>query len=411
MKRWIIWIAVLLAVAAVLYQAFRPQPVTVETTPVRQGLFERTVDEDGLVQVRSRYLVGSPTAGTADRIMLRVGDTVKPGDAIAYIRPLPPALQDTRLVSELREAAGAARAGEMRARAQVARTRAAVQNARAEYQRAIELANQGFTARSTADTARSLLVQQQHALRAAEFDYVAARHQTQMALATLQRSGAPHASDTANTTDATSGSAGVQTSTAAVSVTSPVNGRILKVLHESAGPVSPGTGLVEIGDVEQLEAVIDVLSEDASVLRLAMPVRLKAGRRADTLFGQVSRIEPVAHTDVSTLGVEEQRVNVIVEFSRGEGDDVLGDGYRVDANIVVQSVRDALLVPIGAVIRTEDGWQVFVDDNGVATARAVSVNGRNNNLAWIEEGVSVGESVIVYPPDALRAGDRVRTGV
>lgn len=410
MKRWIVRIALLLLVVTALAYAFKPQPVTVETAVVRQGVFESTVDEDGLIRVRSRYLVASPTAGRADRIVLEVGDTVKPGDLITSIRPLPPSLQDARIVSELNEAVGAARAGEMRARAQVARSRAALQNARNEYQRAIELANQGFTSRSTADSAQSLLVQQQQALKAAEFEYQAAQHQTRMALAAAQQAGGNPGGDDSGGPAASNDESSNQNGDprGLVAVTAPVSGQVLQVLRESEGPVSSGTGLVEIGDTNRLEAVIDVLSEDATALRPAMPVRLDAGRGIDTLFGQVVRVEPVAKTRVSTLGVEEQRVNVIVELSGVQAPQVLGDGYRVDASIVTRSERNALLVPIGALIRTGTGWQVFVVNDKQAELRPVEISARNNNEVWLGSGVTAGEKVIVYPPDSLEPGDMVK---
>lgn len=392
-KRWVIWIAIAAALIAALAWAFRPRAIVVETAMAKRGTFEQTVNEDGLVQVRSRYLVASPTTGLAERISLRVGDTISPGDRIATIRPLPPALQNTRMVSELKEALGAAQASELQANAQTSRVRAAVEKARSDYWRANKLADQGFTARSQAESVRLILAQQTQALRAAEFESEAARHKTEMARAALQQTDAGTTAD--------------PQPMALVSVDSPVSGRVLKVLHESEGPVSPGTGLVEIGDTNQLEAVIDVLSEDATVLRPGMPVRLSAGRELDSISGQVLRIEPVAQTQVSTLGVEEQRVNVVVTFEPPDNGLPLGDGYRVDASIVTQSVKDAVLVPIGALVRASDGWQVYTVKDGRAQANRVGVKARNGTSVWLESGINEGAPVIVYPPDSLSIGDRV----
>ncbi len=393
MKKWISWAVIAIALIAALVWAFRPRATIVETALTQRGMFEQTINEDGLIRVRSRYLVASPTAGLAERIVLRVGDSIKPGDRIATIRPLPPALQNARMVSELKEALGAAQASELRASAQVSRVRAAVQKARSDYWRANKLADQGFTARSQAESARLVLAQQTQALRASEFEFEAARHQTEMARAALQRSDGSKATKLQ--------------STGLVAVNSPVTGRVLKVLHESEGPVSPGTSLVEIGDTNQLEAVIDVLSEDATQLRPGMSVRLAAGREFASMSGRVTRIEPIARTQVSTLGVEEQRVNVVVTFQTPDMELPLGDGYRVDASIVTKAVNDAILVPIGALVRASKGWKVFVVKDGRAVVSRVNVKARNGTSVWLESGVREGDPVIVYPPDSLSVGDRV----
>ncbi|MGC1441039.1 MAG: hypothetical protein WA888_10560, partial [Burkholderiaceae bacterium] len=257
-KTQLVWTTLGLVLIVALFWAFRPRPLVVETAVAALGLFEQTINEDGLVQVRSRYRIASPNAGHADRISLRVGDRVNPGDPIVTIRPLVPALQDARELSQLREAYGAAQASQLRAQANVARARAMVQQARADYTRARELADQGFTARSLAETASLLLTQQLQNLKAAEFENQSSVHQAQMASAALQRFdgsvpeiGADRASAGSNTAIAsTDNPRTLQPSE--LTINSPVAGYVLSVLHVSEGAVSAGTGLIEVGDIDQL---------------------------------------------------------------------------------------------------------------------------------------------------------------
>lgn len=398
LRRWLVWSGLFVLLLAALIWAFRPRAVAVEMTSTRLGLFEQTIDEDGLVRVRSRYVVLSPAAGTASRIDLVVGDQVAPGDLIALIQPLPPALQDARASSELLEAFRAAQASRFRAQAEVARVRAAMQQAQADYDRARELADQGFTAKSQADKARLLLSQEQQALRAVRFAEQAAIHQSEMARVAL-------AQQRGQGTE-------WQTATAepdSIRVRSPVAGHVLKVVRQSEGAISTGAELIEIGDVSQLEAVIDVLSEDATILESTMTVRLKSGTNRVGWIGQIRNVEPVAHTKVSTLGVEEQRVNIIVDFPPGQSNLTLGDGYRVQATIVVAAERDAPLIPIGAASRDAEGWHVFVVEAGQAIRRGISVQARSTSDVWVAQGLEVGEQVIVYPSDMVKDGVRVRS--
>ncbi|MGH1360845.1 MAG: efflux RND transporter periplasmic adaptor subunit [Burkholderiaceae bacterium] len=396
--RFLLW-----AVAAVVLigsgiWAFMPQPVTVEANQVRLGVFEQDIREDGLIRVRNRYMVTSPVAGTVSRISLKVGDHLKLDDPIAVIRALPPTLHDARSRWGLQEAYRAAQAAQLRARAEVARARSAVQQASADYQRARELADQGFTAVSQADSARRLLAQQNQSLEAAQFAAQAASHQAEMAR-TAVLSGDQLPLDDA-----------VDPGLAEIPIRAPVGGVVLKLLHESEGPVIPGTQLLEIGDTSQLEAVVDVLSVDATSLRAGMTVRLNAGSGISPLFGYVSRVEPVARTKVSTLGVEEQRVDVVVEFSHADQAQALGDGYQVEVTIVTRTQRDALLLPIGALIRDSDGWYAYVADDDKVRQHRVEVLARNAQHAWIGKGVEAGDWAIVYPPDSVKPGVSVRFG-
>jgi len=387
------WALAVAAIAALVVWAFRPQPVSVETRRVELADFEQTVDEEGRTRVRDRYVVAAPAAGRLERIRLRAGDAVEAGDVIAVLRPTMPTLRDARTIAELRERVGAASARKLAADAQVARARAALEQARHDAERADRLANQGFTSRAAQDEARLELDQRAQALRAAEFDQRAADHELALARATLAHG------------DAAARAPDVETR---VEIRSPVRGRVLGVAQESEAAVALGTPLIEIGDPGSLEAVIEVLSQDALRIAPGMPARLETSPALAPLAGTVRRVEPSGRTKISTLGVEEQRVNVIVDLAAGPDMPVsLGDGYRVEARIVVLSRPGVPVVPVGALFRDGEHWNVFTVEAGVAHKRRVELGARNQHIAWVTGGLRTDATVVVYPPDVLRDGSRV----
>ncbi|HEX9052855.1 MAG TPA: HlyD family efflux transporter periplasmic adaptor subunit, partial [Anaeromyxobacter sp.] len=194
--------------------------------------------------------------------------------------------------------------------------------------------------------------------------------------------------------------------TATVDVRAPVNGAVLRVLRESAGPVAAGTPLLEVGDPSRLEVVLDLPTGDA--------VRVRPGQRATatgwggaTLTASVRRVEPSAYTKVSPLGVEEQRVDVLLDPS-GEGWTALGDGFSVDVHVVVEEVGEAVRVPTSALVRSGEGWAVYAVENGRARRRGVEVTARGASVAAVAGGVRPGEQVLVQPGDDVEDGTRVR---
>ncbi len=191
-------------------------------------------------------------------------------------------------------------------------------------------------------------------------------------------------------------------------VTAPVSGIVLNVLQESERAVTPGTPLAEIADPQDLEIVVDVLSADALEIRPGADVAIEHWGGTTPLQGRVRRVEPAAFTKISTLGVEEQRVNVLVDLtSPPELWKGLGDAFRVDARITVFRQNDAIVVPAGAVFRVGDEWSVFVVANGRAERRTVTLLRRSGRLAAIATGVESGELVVVYPGDKVSSGTRV----
>jgi HlyD family secretion protein len=395
-RRLLIWTLAIALPAALAFWAFQKPAIVVEIRPVVLADFERTIDEEGKTRVRDRYLVAAPAAGRLERIALKAGDAVQAGDMVAVLRPTLPQLRDARTISELRERVGAAEARKLAADAQLARTRAALDLARAEARRVDRLADQGFVSPATRDDARLKLAQQEQAVRAARFEQDASLHELALARTSLAQGDQP--ADGRPTEQP-----------ARVVIASPVEGRVLKVIQESEGAVALGAPLLEIGDPRSLEAAVELLSQDALQVAAGMPARLRPAPSLPALQAIVRKVEPSGRTKISTLGVEEQRVNVILDFAAAEGPpETLGDGYRIDASIIVLRKPGVPVVPIGALFRDGEQWTVFVAEQSIARKRAVQPGARNQHQAWIAEGLKPGEHVIVYPPDALIDGAQIR---
>lgn len=391
-RHWI-WIAIGLALTiTALVWAFRPQPVPVETAEVRRGLFAQTIDEDGKTRVRERYVVAAPVAGQLARVRVKAGDAVRAGAPVAVLSPPAPAMIDARTARELNERIAAANAARRQAQARVARAEAGLEQAQVDLARQKRLQGEGFVAAAALDQAELAVRVQTRESEAARFAHEQAAHELDLARAALL-----HAQEGAATRRA-----GTEWQIGA-----PVDGRVLRVLQESETVVGIGTPLLEIGDPTDLEVVVDVLSTERLRIADGARVEIDAGGGL-RLEGRVQRVEPAAFTKVSALGVEEQRVNVILDFA-GPLDTIwtLGDAFRVEAHIVTYRAEDAVKVPVGALFREGEGWAVFVAQDGAAAKRAVRVARRNGAEAMVEDGLAAGERVIVYPSDALRDGSAI----
>jgi HlyD family secretion protein len=375
--------------------ALRAQPVVVEIGQATRGTFEQAVSDDGKTRVRERYTVAAPLAGRVERIRLKAGDPVNAGQAVAVLRPSAPAFLDARTARELEARVGAAEAQQARARAEAARVSAQRDQASADLERQGRLAREGFVSATAREQAELALRTAERTLEAARFAEDAAGHDVQQARAALVRyraeSGARVPSGTA------------------WEVTAPAAGRVLKVVQESEGPVALGAPLLEIADSRSLEAVVDVLSQESVGIRPGMSARIDLGPGVAPLAARVRLVEPAAFTKISALGVEEQRVNVVLDFAEPlDRVQTLGDGFRVEASIVTQRIDDAVKAPVGALFRDGDGWAVFAVEGDRAVKRPVKVPHRNGVDAHIESGLKPGDKVVVYPPDTLRDGARIR---
>ena len=379
----------LIVLAALAAWALRAPPVSVELAPVERGVFEQTVSDDGKTRVRERYTVFAPLAGRLERIRLKAGDPVERGQVVALLTPVAPALLDARSVRELGARVGAAEAQHQRAKAEVARVMAQRDQAQADFERQAKLFKDGFISATAREQAELALRTAERTVEAARFAESAAGHELNQARAALARYK--------------SGEAGANWE-----VTSPVKGSVLKVVQESEGAVALGAQLLELADARSLEVVVDVLSQESVAIRPGMPARIELGRGVASLAARVRLVEPAAFTKISALGVEEQRVNVVLDFAEPlDKVQTLGDAFRVDAAIVTHRVGNAVKVPVGALFRDGEGWAVFVADYGRAVKRAVKAPLRNGAEALVEEGLKPGERVVVYPSDALRDGSRI----
>lgn len=374
--------------------AFRPQPMLVEVAEVTRGHFEQIVEDDGKTRVRERYVVSAPLAGKLRRIELKAGDKVNRGALLALIEPSIPALLDVRTERELTERLGAAEAGKQRSAATVARAQATLDKSRADLARARKLAASGFVSPTQVEQAELELKVNVRELEAAQFAEHAAGHDVETARAALMRAR-----------EGTSG----KPSGRRWEVHSPVAGQVLKVIQESETAVAIGAPLLEIGDPADLEVVVDLLSTDAVQVRPGNAVRIERWGRAEPLEGRVRRVEPSAFTKISALGVEEQRVNVVIDLNPPAGKwQSLGDGFRVDARIIVASLDNVVKVPVAALFRAGDQWAVFTISGGRASKRTVDLARRGSLEAMVADGLQPGEKVIVHPGDAVKEGSRVK---
>lgn len=395
-RKWIrigAWSAAGIALLALLAWAFAPAPVAVEVAAVARGPFKRTVDEDGKTRVRERYVVSAPLAGRLLRVELKPGTPVERGTLLATLLPAAPALLDARSTRELTERLGAAEAEHSRAGAAIERATVALGQAQADLQRATQLAQQGFVSKENLERGQREVELKAKERKVTEFDGHVAEHQVAVAKAALLTVRDPSARDSARQ----------------LPIRSPVAGQVLRVAQESEAVVPIGAPIVEVGDPRDLEVVVDVLTADAALIRPGVAVELDHGGGAHPAPGQVRLIEPAAFTKVSALGVEEQRVNVLIDFVGLPADwGNIGDAHRVDARIVVDSRADAVTLPVGAAFRAGDGWAVFVVSDGRAHLRRVALGPRGGLLAVVDGGIEPGEQVIVYPSDAVRDGVRVK---
>jgi HlyD family secretion protein len=382
-----VWLSAI-GIGGLLAAALWPTTVPVDVAVVGRGPLVVTVDEEGQTRVRQRYVVSAPVTGRVLRIDLEPGDPVTRGAVVARVQPETPPLLDARTRAEAQAAIEAARAVLGRARAEEQRMRAALAQAERERTRAGQMLDAGVGTPQDVDVRQAELEVARENVNAAMYAVRAAESDLQRAEARL----APAAAATGGV----------------VSVRAPVEGVVLKRVRESESVVSAGEPLVEIGDPRALEIVSDLLSTDA--------VRVKPGARAIVeqwggareLAAKVRRVEPSGFTKISALGVEEQRVNVILDFvDPVEAWAALGDGYRVEVRIVLWESPDVLKVPTGALFREAEQWAVYVAAGGRATRTIVKLGQQTGREAEITSGMTEGTRVILYPGDTLTDGVRI----
>lgn len=379
-----------LILIALIVAGLWPRPVAVEVAAVSRGPLVVTVDEEGMTRVRNRYVVSAPVAGQMRRIDWKAGAVVQAGRTVlAVLESAGADFLDTRsaALAEARvRAAGAAREA---AQAQRDRALAAARMYAAEFTRVRQLRDQKVLSPQEYDTAQMKAETAAQDARAAEFALKVAEFELEQARAVLAR-GQP-------------GGGGEP-----LVITSPVNGRILRVLQESARVVGAGLPLVEVGDPTDLEVRIEVLSRDGVAIQPGARVLLEQWGGSEPLVARVRLVEPSAFTKISALGVEEQRVYVIADFVEPvDRRPTLGDSYRVEARIVVWERPDALRAPAGALFQQGGGWKSFLVEGGRARLRAVKAGRGNGVETEILDGIDEGVQLVMYPGDKVTDGARV----
>jgi len=367
-------------IVALVLLVLRPEVIPVETSVIERGPLRVTVDEDGETRVQDRYVVSAPVTGRMVRLECEVGDSVAVGQVLARVYPLP---LDTRTRAEAAARLEAAEASRRAAEARVEQARALWSESRRALERLERVSTDvpGSVAGQRLDEARTAERTAALALQEAESVMDAAEHEVQSARATLA------GSDTASSEPTV--------------VRAPAAGRVLRLYEECERIVMAGSPILEIGDPDRLEIVVDVLTEDAGRLEVGAHARVTTGAGGDTLHARTLRIEPSAFTKVSPLGIEEQRVNVILSF---EDSAVLGDRYRVDASLVTWESDDVLLVPMSALFRSDSRWSVFLVEEERARLTHVELAHQGRSSAEVLEGLDVGDVVVLYPSETLEDG-------
>jgi HlyD family secretion protein len=368
-----------LALAVLL---LREEPLRVDIGKVEKGGMQVTVDEQGETRSHDRFVVTAPVAGKLARIVLHDGDEVKLDQEVAQIAPLPLSVRES---SEQMARIAAAQSQQREAEELVRHAQEDLEQATRERKRVEQLVKDGFMSAQVAEQARN-------AEATIGNEVAAARHRARSAAAEVRL--------------AKSGLIAVQGGKEALfKVRSPVAGRILRIPDQSERVVAAGTPLLIVGDLSKLEVVIEMLSSEAVKVKTDMPVILDGWGGSQPLRAQVQRVEPYAYTKVSALGIEEKRTNVVADFVDGMPE--LGDGFRVNAHIVVWEADEVIKVNASALFRCDDMWCAFVVEKGRAKKRVLKIGHRNAREAEVLEGLASGETVIRHPANQIEDGTRV----
>jgi HlyD family secretion protein len=385
-RRRIVLGIIALLIAAALAYGFRPQPIDVDTAPVRRGPLQVAIEQEGRTRVVDRYVITAPVSGYARRIALDAGDAVQRGATLVELEPVRAEALDARHRAEALARINAASSTAEGAAQRAGAAATAAQLTRNEFLRVEALRQSGHATAADEDRTASAAVRAAAELRSALFGVATARHELDAAQTALKYTG----------------SAGTG---APLPVRAPVSGSVLRIPRKSEGPVAAGQALVEIGDPRALEVEVDLLSADAVQVHPGTAVLFERWGGAAPLKGVVRVVEPAGFTKVSALGVEEQRVWVIVALTSPAPDwQRLGDGYRVEARLIVWEANDVLQLPASALFRDGDGWAAFVIEQGKARKRRVSIGHGNGLQTELVAGIDAGARVIVHPDDRIRDG-------
>lgn len=390
-RRLLLSLVGLALVAGVVY-GFLPQAVVVELAPVQRGPLQVSLVEEGQTRVKDRFVIAATVDGLVCRIDLEVGDTVAAGQLLAHLEPLPATVLDPRSRAEASARVATAQAALRATREQAEAAGADAEYAEKELARLERLFQAGNLSQGELDQARAEARRSGARARAANFAVEEARFALEAARAVLEIGAATETTETPEQ----------------VPIRSPVDGKVLAVQQKSECVASRGQPLLEVGDPRALEVAVDVLSADAVRLAPGMKVWLERWGGDQPLEGRVRTVEPTGFTKVSALGVEEQRVLVIVDIvSPTAAWSRLGDGYRVEARFILWEETSVLQIPLGALFRQGENWAVFLVEDGRAQTRTVTPG--HQGALWVEilDGLTPGQQVVVHPPGNLSDGAKI----
>lgn len=381
----IVWIVVVALVGGFVAWSMRPKAVVVEAARIEKSILRVTIDAEAKTRMMDKYVVSAPTSGQLQRIMLRAGDVVKQGALLAEMRPSAPPLLDTRGREQALSNLRAAEDARSQAGVVAKRSEELLEASTREYARGQALMERGVINSEQLDHMRIDWLERKKQYESSMFASRVAGHQYESAKASLGWS------------EGTRGKP--------IPITSPVSGYILHVFQESEGMVQAGASLVEIGDPNRIEINADVLTTDAVGIRAGQHATLDGWGASHPLSARVRRVEPAAFTKVSSLGIEEQRVHVVLDLlDPPSAWNALGDGYRVYAHIEVLSRPNVLVLPLGALFRQGDAWAVFTVKGDHAYLQRVEIGARNKSHAEVIKGVVASDSIILHPTDAVTDG-------
>jgi HlyD family secretion protein len=380
------------AIVLLLILAFLPGPVLVDTEQVTRGYLSQTIVEEGRTRIRDRFVVSAPIAGQTRRLELEVGDIVREGATLVILDPLASPVLDPRTLAQARARVSAAEAVLSTAQEEHAAAAATARFAADELERLRTIAQEQLIAPSQVEQAEAEALRTAALERSAHFRVRTARAELEAARAALAFTGEQE-----------------REMTEQIVLRAPVTGQVLERFFQSARAVQPGEPIMVVGDPAALEVEVDVLSSDAVRLEPGMMVLLERWGFPAPLEARVRRIEPRGFTKFSALGVEEQRVLVIVDItSPRQLWERLGDAYRVIARFILWEADDVIRVHTSALFRHGPGWAVFVAEEGRARLRQVETGRRGELMTEVLSGLQPGEAVIVHPDAELEDGRRIR---
>ncbi|RUO35223.1 efflux RND transporter periplasmic adaptor subunit [Aliidiomarina sanyensis] len=386
-----IWLA---ACAVLIFiWAMRPSPERVTTALVEQKPFAEFITEEGLTHLEDTFNVAAPIQGFLRRVELNSGDPVEVGAPLFFMEPMPAPALDARSREQARESVSAAEARLEAARAEYENRQSETRFATNELARFRQLSQEGVISATELERAENNLQRSRSAERAMLAAVGAAQSELDNARIVLA------------VTEGTRAASEVQ----ALQIPSPIDGVVLRRFRCCEGVVQAGERVVEVGNLEALEVRIDLLSQDAVRVRPGMRVEITRWGGDETLIGTIRRIDPAGFTRVSALGIEEQRVRVFASFvSPPETRQALGEGFRVEARIILWETEQGLVIPSSALFRDGDRWSVFKIQDGRAVQQPVNVIRRSGIETLIDDNLEPGSLVVTHPPRGLRPGQRVQ---